>query len=199
MKKYISILALALLGVSSLKAQTMDVDLGLSVKWADKNLGATAPTDYGDYFAWGELSTKTTYNRSTYKWWNETERSMTNGEVRELTWDDDVAHKRLGGKWRLPTKAEVKELLEGCFIDKTTSDGIVGFLFTSRFNGRKIFIPAAGYFKDDTLSGKGAACYYWTSQVDLDETNITVLENDHLASHGAARYYGFPVRAVRDY
>ena len=54
------------------------VDLGLpsGTLWATCNVGASSPEEYGDYFAWGEVKTKTeqgkadNYSESTYKWLN---------------------------------------------------------------------------------------------------------------------------------
>ena len=41
------------------------MDLGLSVKWATCNLGATKPEEFGDYYAWAELTTKKEYSSSS--------------------------------------------------------------------------------------------------------------------------------------
>ena len=100
------------------------VDLGLSVKWATCNLGATKPEEYGDYYAWGETETKTKtdYNWSTYRWRKGASGKLTkycpsnksgywagygspDGKT-SLDLSDDVANIKLGGKWRLPTDAE---------------------------------------------------------------------------------------------
>ena len=99
----------------------MYVDLGLSVKWATFNVGANAPEEYGDYFAWGETTTKSIYDYSwaKYKWCEGTENSFTkycissahgefdNKSTLEAT--DDVANVELGGAWRMPTKEEFAE------------------------------------------------------------------------------------------
>ena len=109
------------------------VDLGLSVKWASFNLGASKPEEYGDHYAWGEITSKDNYSWTTYKWCTGAEDKLTkycpkdkagdwdatakpdgpDGEVKLLP-SDDVAHVKLGGKWRMPTDAEWKELLENC-------------------------------------------------------------------------------------
>ena len=114
------------------------VDLGLSVKWATCNVGATTPEGYGDYFAWGETQPKTTYNWSTYKYCNGSYYTLTkycvdysygtvdNKTTLELT--DDAARVNWGGKWRMPTKAEYNELKNSsnCTWTWTQKSGVRG-------------------------------------------------------------------------
>ena len=100
------------------------VDLGLSVRWATCNVGANSPEEYGGYYAWGETEEKKDYNWDTYKWckgsYNTFTKYCTNGSYGlidnkiELDAEDDVAHVKLGGDWRMPTFDEIKELIEKC-------------------------------------------------------------------------------------
>lgn len=109
------------------------IDLGLSVKWATCNVGASKPEDYGDYYAWGETTTKSDYDWDTYKWCKGTYDTMTKyctdsyyGTVDNrttLTSSDDVATVKWGSKWRMPTKEEMKELDEDCTWTWTTQNG----------------------------------------------------------------------------
>ena len=156
------------------------VDLGLSVKWATCNVGATTPEEYGDYFAWGETSTKTTYNWSTYKYCNgsyispimtkyceySSDGTVDNKTTLELT--DDAARVNWGGKWRMPTKAEQDELrnTSNCTWTWTTQNGVNGYRVTSNVNGNSIFLPAAGC-RDDSglLYAAGSRGYYWSSSL----------------------------------
>ena len=99
------------------------VDLGLpsGIKWATCNVGATTPEEYGDYFAWGETQPKDYYDWSTYKYCNGDEYSITKYCTRStygtvdikttLELSDDAARVNWGGKWRMPTIEEQKELL----------------------------------------------------------------------------------------
>ena len=96
------------------------VDLGLSVKWATCNVGATNPEDYGDYFAWGETSPKDKYDTETYKWYDNIDESLTkyNSEIYGIVDNkylldvtDDAAYINWGSAWRMPTRAEIEELL----------------------------------------------------------------------------------------
>ena len=113
------------------------VDLGLSVKWATCNIGAERPEDYGNYYAWGETRTKDDYSRSNCETWGKAIGDI-GGTSR------DVAHVKWGGSWRMPTKAEIDELIENCDYKWTSVNVVEGGKFTSRKNGKSIFLPAAG-------------------------------------------------------
>ena len=153
------------------------VDLGLSVKWATFNVGANKPEDYGDYFAWGETEPKEVYDWSTYKWCNGSSSSLTkycisssygtvdNKTTLELS--DDAARANLGGNWRMPTKAEQDELREQCTWTWTSQNGVKGYRVTGT-NGNSIFLPAAGFRVDSSLSDAGSYGYYWSGSLDSD-------------------------------
>ena len=129
------------------------VDLGLpsGLKWATCNVGASSPEDYGDYYAWGELSTKEEYtesNCSTYK-----------EHIGNISGNPqyDVARKKWGGSWRMPTRAEFKELIDNCTWEWTTKGGHNGYKVTGP-SGNSIFLPAAGdRLGADTLTEDPAA------------------------------------------
>ena len=149
------------------------VDLGLSVKWATCNVGADSPEEYGDYFAWGEISPKSTYNWSTYKYCNGSSTTMTQycensyyGTVDNKTYlelEDDAAHVNWGGKWRMPTRSEQEYLIEKCTWTWTTLNGVTGYKVTSKKNGKSIFLPAAGYRVDEFSKVSGTYIYYWSN------------------------------------
>ena len=183
----------------TLYAQWFDyVDLGLSVKWATCNVGADTSEDYGDYFAWGEVESKSEYNWSTYKFDNGSTftKYCSNDNKFVLDKEDDVASVNLGGSWRMPTKEEQDELLHSCTWTWTTQNGVNGCKVTSRTNGNSIFLPAAGYRKDSSLIGAGSIYYYWSSSrlSDLYQSYAYILHNttDPIYS----RCYGFSVRPV---
>ncbi|MGN0036289.1 MAG: hypothetical protein ACI36X_03610 [Bacteroidaceae bacterium] len=132
------------------------VDLGLSVKWATTNVGASSPSDYGYYFAWGETSTKSEYteaNSRTYK-----------KRMGDIAGDPtyDAARANWGSTWRLPTKAECEELVSQCTWTWTTQDGHNGYRVTGK-NGNSIFLPAAGYRYGTLLYYVGENGFYWSS------------------------------------
>ena len=152
------------------------VDLGLpsGLKWATCNVGASKPEDYGDYYAWGETEEKSDYSWSTYKWCNGSYDTQTKycidsdyGTVDNKTVldpEDDVAHVKWGGTWRMPTLDEQNELREKCTWTWTTQNGVKGYKVTSP-NGNSIFLPAAGYRGGTEVSYRGSSGYYWSSSL----------------------------------
>ena len=159
------------------------VDLGLSVKWARCNLGATNREDYGDYFTWGETKSATDSECTweSYKYANGAKYNLTkyvpearaskdgyNGFFDNKTVldpEDDAAHVVLGGKWRMPTKAEWEELYNNCTFTWTRINGVQGCLVTSNKEGfadRSIFLPAAGH-RSNGVTYQGSTCSYWST------------------------------------
>ena len=184
------------------------IDLGLSVKWASYNVGASKPEDYGDYFAWGETDQKDVYSVSNYKWCNASETSLikynTNidyGAVdnrTQLDLSDDAAHVNWGGKWRIPTEAECGELRKNCIWILTTQNGVYGLKVTSSINGNSIFLPAAGAGGSSyTVGSRGN---YWSSTLNRDSDKryaYDVFFNSSDYGVGCiTRFYGFSVRPV---
>lgn len=169
------------------------VDLGLSVKWAPCNIGANAPEEYGDYFAWGDPvpyykplhsqdnpcsswnSGKTGYGWGNYKWCEGTDRTMTKyctsrlfgivDNKKTLDLEDDAAHFNWGGAWRMPTNAELEELYRNCTWEWTQMNGVTGVIIRSKKNSNYIFLPAAGYRSFVYLKSTGSAGDYLTSSV----------------------------------
>ncbi|MGN0187212.1 MAG: hypothetical protein ACI392_05635 [Paludibacteraceae bacterium] len=185
------------------------VDLGLSVKWATCNVGATTPEAYGNYYAWGETAPKETYAWSTYKWCNGSYDTQTkyctkssygtvdNKTVLELA--DDAARANWGGAWRMPTDAEWTELRENCEWTWTTRNGVNGREVTSRINGNSIFLPAAGYRDNDVSYDAGSYGYYWSSSLDTDDPDgawDVYFYSDYADRDYGGRYYGQSVRPV---
>lgn len=182
------------------------VDLGLSVKWANMNVGATTPEGYGDYFAWGETATKETYNMSTYFDTNDGGSTFTkyNNESGKTVLDpeDDAAHVNWGGSWRMPTKAEWQELIDKCTWTWTTQNGINGYKVTSKkagYTDKFIFLPAAGNREDSDLNFVGSGSVYWSSSLsEFDSYNAWYVyfnSDDHDFSY-YGRYLGESVRPV---
>ena len=108
------------------------VDLGLSVKWATRNVGAAGPEGIGGYYSWGETETKR--SPLTYKFSDGqgglTKYDGTDGKS-VLDPEDDVAHVKWGGTWRMPTSDEISELIENCTWTWASVNGEIGFLITS--------------------------------------------------------------------
>ncbi|MGM9818570.1 MAG: hypothetical protein ACI30B_06280 [Paludibacteraceae bacterium] len=185
------------------------VDLGLSVKWATCNVGATSPEEYGNYYAWGETTTKRTYNWSTYKWCNGTKDTQTKyctqsnyGRVDNKTVldpADDAARANWGGVWRMPTDAEWTELRTKCTWTWTTRNGVKGYTVKSNINGNSIFLPAAGCRSSDVLDNAGYLGNFWSSSLGTDYPGIAWDVNfgsDYVLRGSRDRYYGQSVRPV---
>lgn len=190
------------------------VDLGLSVKWATCNVGASSPSAYGDYYAWGETSTKSDYSWSTYKYCNSSSTTMTkycndseygnNGYTDSRTTlelSDDVARQKWGGSWRMPTYDEFRELIDNCTWTWTTMNGVNGYRVTSKKSGyssRSIFLPAAGCRIDTSLYA-GENAYYWSSSLSTDgpiyARNLYFISGNRY-TFDYARFYGQSVRPV---
>ena len=130
------------------------IDLGLSVKWAACNVGAATPSDYGYYYAWGETSTKARFTKDNSKTFQKAV-----GNIAGNT-QFDAARAKWGGKWRMPTKAEMEELKTQCTWTWTTQGGHNGYKITGK-NGNSIFLPAAGYRYKKGFKNVGERGYYW--------------------------------------
>ena len=160
------------------EAIAVDVDLGLSVKWASCNVGADAPEDYGGYYAWGETEEKSNYSWDTYKYWSDRDG---NGWCSEDEFQNigsnisgtsyDVAHVKWGGGWRMPTLDEIKELCEKCSWEWTSVNGVWGQKVTGP-NGNSIFLPAAGYRHGTEVYDRGSDGYYWSGTPLEDNSNF---------------------------
>ena len=147
------------------------VDLGLpsGTKWATCNVGASKPEEYGNYFAWGETKTKEIFNRETYRYFDAGLTKYTYDDKLEILEEtDDAASANWGKDWRIPTEEEFKELLDKCTWTKKANGYEV-----KGTNGKTIFLPAAGYFKEsDLISGDPSKITYgsyWTRSLSLEQ------------------------------
>ena len=132
------------------------VDLGLSVRWATCNVGASVPSGYGDYYAWGEIETKMEYTE---------ENSVTYGvELDDISGNPqyDVATANWGEGWRMPTEQELDELTDKCDWEWTSLDGVTGYKVIGP-NGNSIFLPAAGNRYESSLNYVGEDGRFWSS------------------------------------
>lgn len=144
------------------------VDLGLSVKWASWNVGADKPEGLGNLYAWGELSSKTNYSASTYKFYNGSYTKYGSVDNKyKLDSEDDVAKQNWGGKWRMPTFEELKELKENCTFTKTELNGVPVTKVTGP-NGNFIYFPYPGNFTGTSLYYKNSIGSYWSSDLKSD-------------------------------
>ncbi len=189
------------------------VDLGLSVKWASKNVGAASEEDYGSYFAWGETypETGTRTGWDTYKYGSGEnaitkyvleEQFGTVDNYRRLFPSDDAARANAGSTWRMPTENEYNELLENCEISSKTVNGVAGFEVKGP-NGATIFIPSAGMLADYGMYDVGQAACFWTATTNTGNNARGVsgyfktVDGKINKTYGQSwRYVGIPVRPV---
>ncbi len=168
------------------------VDLGLSsgTLWATCNVGATSPEEYGNYYAWGETTTKSYYTKSNYSY---------SSNPTTLPADRDAARANWGGSWCMPTRADFKELYNECTWTWTTMNGKNGYKVSSRKNSSYIFLPAAGYF-GSSLFNAGSYGSYWSSSLSTSNTScayVLLFNSSNVnPSYNFNRYYGHSVRPV---
>ncbi len=209
----------AMLAIFSACSKHDYVDLGLpsGTLWATCNVGADSPEAFGDYFAWGETKPQQAVdeNQDTYGW-----KTYAFGKRRHLTKYctdsyygenemvdnkttleicDDAAYINWGGKWRMPTKNEVEELLEACTWTWTTVNGVNGHEVKGP-NGNSIFLPAAGAYARSEFKGNGIVGAYWSSSLveeDTDEATCMAFYGEEYESNSMDRYMGMTVRPVK--
>ncbi len=177
------------------------VDLGLSVKWAPWNVGASQPTDYGEYFPWGEVTLKidnegyrvyeVSYSKAKY---NEYDGKTT------LDASDDAATANWGSNWRMPTYEEWRELINNTtweLKENYNDSGNGVYVFKSKITGYEdvtFLLPAAGYFSRYEKKGTVADAVYWSSTLDPYSEYGGWFES---LDYGPSVYLGgLPVRAV---
>ncbi len=145
--------------------QYESVDLGLSVKWATFNVGATSPTDLGGLYGWGDV---TGTNHSE----NSDEYPSANPPASICGTEYDIATKMWGSEWRMPSQAEMVELAEKCTWEWTTVDGVNGMTVTGT-NGNSIFLPAGATRTGDTVSGMvGKRGNYWSGTLWVSDNKF---------------------------
>lgn len=200
------------------------VDLGLSVKWAAYNVGATAPEEYGSYFAWGETKEKSDYSPETYKWGvyvadafplfgmtKYTGDAEGGDGLKNLLPEDDAATVNWGAKWRMPTIEEIVELFDEKKCEIGWDADKKGYTIKSLTTGNSIFLPAAGCYNGSELIDTEKYGAYISSTLAYHNQNI---EYDHPYASGVIqfwsdgdwvwyipgyRYMGATIRAVTDY
>ena len=203
------------------------VDLGFPSRtlWATRNVGAYSPEESGDFFAWGETSTKEKYDWETYQYCKGQPNTLTkycvdseygyNGftdGLTELLPEDDAATANWGDEWQTPNVAQLQELYNSDYTttEWTTQDGVYGRKITSKSNGNSIFLPAAGCCSGTELRNVGSEGHYWSCELMSGDSNRgSNLGFTSRVPYGILVYYqfgygweyprlyGMPVRAVR--
>lgn len=176
------------------------VDLGLSVKWATCNYGASSAYSTGNYYAWGETTTRSSYYRDTYKYYNpRTDRD--NDLMNSIQGSKYDVAKNWGGNWRMPSKSEFEELVNKCTWKWTTVSGTNGYKITG-INGMSIFLPANGsYFATEKGAKAGVWGEYWTGTFKnttdfYSHAYALTFTQSKKNIDGESRYVGLAIRPV---
>ena len=170
------------------------VDLGLSVKWATCNVGANEPHGYGNYYAWGETTTKNEYTEENSRTYGANMSNISGNS------NYDAARANWGGSWRIPTEAEIQELSKKCTWTWTSQSGVNGYIVTGP-NGNNIFLPAAGGYYGKEIYGIDNDGIYWNSKPYESNDNSAYylhINKDKYIIKRALRYGGLSIRPVID-
>lgn len=186
---------------SALRAQSCAVnghdyvDLGLpsGVLWATCNVGADAPEEFGNYYSWGECRRKIIYDVDSYNTaCRDIDKSISGNKKY------DVARRRWGAPWCIPTKSDFEELDSLCNWEWTAVKGIKGYKVTGR-NGNSIFLPAAGGCVNDSIYAAGVEGNYWSATPDSLDTNLShffYLNSNYVIMYCYYKIVGLTVRPV---
>lgn len=230
-------------GVDGVTPLPEAVDLGTvvngkNIKWASFNLGASKEYEYGNYYAWGETATKSDYSWATYTYANGYFDKLTKYCPKDKTdyWDvagkepdgevtllpsDDVAHVKLGGKWRMPTLDEIKALLalqtnddytwedwtlptdeNGNEIKDAWGNVVRGIRITRKSTGATLFLPASGYCFGVSIGEDAGSCgCYWFTSLGAgspDHALYVYFDSNGSDWYGYRRFIGLPVRPVSE-
>ena len=213
MKKKVFTLLLALVAIATTaRSQNMMngheyVDLGLpsGTLWATCNVGANSPEEYGDYFAWGEITPKKDYSWSTYELCNGSSSSITKYTGRdgknELDLEDDAAYVNWGSNWRMPSLDQIKELIDNCDWDlmhlsnDKWGNKNYGYKVTSKTNGKFIILPCAGFREDKSIFNTGVTNIYWLRSLStVENSEAFILVQNKISD--CPRWRGHSVRPV---
>ena len=203
------------------------IDMGLSVKWAPWNVGASKAEENGAYFAWGEINAKETYDWGTYYWMAEGQSDWTNINKYQIAdgqfsadWyakdqfigdgkstlesEDDAATANWGSGWRMPTMAELEELMneDNCtwtWVENYNDSDLNGYEVKSKTTSGLLFLPAAGDRWDSSLDYAGDYGLYWSSGLGSGSAyyaRCLYFYSSYRNSGYGSRGNGFSVRAV---
>ena len=185
--------------------QNDSVDLGLSsgILWATCNIGASSPSEIGEYFAWGEKETKDAYGWETYELchgsYNSIFKYTEDDRKSILEPHDDVANSELGGEWRIPTKEDMEELVEECEWKWSNQNGRLGWKVIGP-NNNYIFLPASGAASSYIIAGVNELGRYWTATRDKSNYSAYNLRfkdvTDTIVVVDDTRFYGRTIRPV---
>ena len=185
------------------KDNTQYIDLGLpsGTLWADRNIGATEPEEYGDFYAWGETEPKKEYTWNTYKWDVYCTKYNKKDGKTVLDPEDDVVYLKTKGEAHIPTIEQIHELLNNTTSKLKKINGVEGRLYKSNINGNTIFIPFAGNCDASSITGIKRFSRYWSSSLYSPNHQMAYYLYaiyDNSVMFVKDRYVGLSVRGVKD-
>ncbi len=190
------------------------VDLGLpsGTLWADRNLGAKSPSDYGAFVSWGNTTLQ--FPEKGEIDWGDNDEAFKDYEFTFDEYDDtpgakltgdidlehDAAHANLGGDWRMPTKEQFQELYDNCKWIRATVNGVNGYLVVSKINKASIFFACSGYGYGTSWDNLGSNGYYWSASFysARNAYNLVFYSSGVNPQYYSSRFYGFAVRPVQN-
>ncbi len=194
-------------------AEAVDLGLPSGTKWANLNIGATKPEDYGVYFAWAETrghagDTKRKFDLVSYKWFDVEKGVYTRycadasfgqvDNIKFLPFEDDAARANWGEPWQLPTFDDILELVDNTTHEWTTLNGVEGCKLTSKINGNSVFFPATGCLGGNGIS-TGEYGYYWSLSLYPSDAGCArgfFFTPELARTSGSMRHIGRTVRPV---
>ena len=187
-------------GSEYLGHEYVDLELPSGTKWATTNIGGERNDTIGDYYSWGESDVKESYHIGSYAWAAGYKAGKT-----AVDEDDDVAHVKWGGKWRLPTQeefAELEDTLHNTTWILSPYKGHVSWIVRSKRNNRSIRLTAFGYRNRDQLEQDSIGFYLGATigtTVGRDNANTFScmgFSKDTINIGDAGGYFGYSVRPV---
>lgn len=202
---------------SKIAEDYVDLELPSGNLWAIYNVGAEDETEFGKYFAWGEIEPKEIYTWKTYKWAKQSYEKITKycidtaygysdfkDNITQLEPEDDAANVLLKGNWYIPSHEDVEELMnntEGSWVSNYDGTSVSGLLLTGK-NKKQLFLPAVGYKDSDNTHNVDSSGYYWISELNTNSSSdncesftIRKDKNDLFITTDE-RYYGSCIRPV---
>lgn len=203
------------------KYELIDLGLPSGTLWMDRNVGASSPTDFGLYFAWGETTGYTVIEVGKTKQFSWADYKYANGTVNKLTKYcnkircgnygytdslvtlqsvDDAAYQFTDGKCQMPTEAQIQELLDNTTYEwATLYGGVRGGLFTSKTNSNSIFVPANGYCDRGSVKDVCNDGYIWSNSLSKaypSDVWFLSFDSDEVECYNDYRCFGYSVRGV---
>lgn len=186
-------------GNPAIPANVVDLGHPDGILFATENIGASSPTAVGNRYAWGETTTKSSYNWSNYLWGGENSLTKYTDSSTRLDSNDDVAEKTLGKGWRMPTSYDWLVIYDYCTFTETRQNGVKGLLIRGNGTGKSIFLPGCGYMEGSNVIEPEELHTWCKDRPSGSGTNQKMGWSFNGEGTGIMyRYIGLPVRAVFD-